>query len=151
MTRSILLPPGVNFISIISIFPFTYTWKVMKIYLVNPYLTQNKRGRIYPYITDIIIYLSPSDSSIIVSPTYPSFDIIIFHEHIQQVLPFINHVILRPFISERFLDWYPHLPQSWRLFMFRNQRFPLSQSITELLLQHHNLHLYLLLKHIFHI
>ena len=40
------LTSGVNLISTITIFSFTYMWRVAKIYLVIPDLAQNTQGQV---------------------------------------------------------------------------------------------------------
>ena len=43
---------GVNFLPIATFFPLKSTPKVVKIYIMNPYLAWNKKWRIYSFITD---------------------------------------------------------------------------------------------------
>ena len=53
----IALTPDVKFIPIITIFPFTSIWKLVKRYIENTDLAHNTQGQIYPCISNIVILL----------------------------------------------------------------------------------------------
>ena len=57
LSQYIRLPSGFKSFSILALFYFTSMCMVVNRQLVNPYLTQNTKGYIYPYINSSIILL----------------------------------------------------------------------------------------------